>query len=140
MIENYKDFNIKKEEIEKIINIFNNNETILEFNRVGTRVKATIKNRKLVIDFGDSKSYKFKINDKYLETNIDKNSSSDKIIIMVLADSIAVKYGEVPKSVYPLFSDDTIFNYNLNNGINFTDLNDNYNVKISLNTYIKNRN
>lgn len=137
LLEDNKRFTSKKNEVQEIANIFNSNDTVKEFNKVGTVVKASLKGKKLVIKFGNSKNYIFKIYDNYLETSIDINNSSDKVITMILTDSIAIKYGAKEKETYELFNDNSILNYNLNKGIQFTKSGEKYNVKISLNTYVK---
>ena len=137
LLENNKNFTSKKNEVQQIADIFNSNDTIEEYNKIGTEVKAVIKGKKLVIKFGENKDYTFRIYDNYLETSIDLNSSSDKIIIMILTDSVAIKHGATPKSTYELFNNDSIYNYNFENGISFTKLKEKYKVKINLNTYVK---
>lgn len=56
---------------------------------------------------------------------------------MVLSDSIAVFYGETPTSTYNLFTTGDIYEYKLNKGIEYTDNNNKYNIKISIKNAIK---
>lgn len=137
LIEKNKQFSSNKDEINSILNIFNSNETIKEYEKVGTIVNASLKGRNIYINFGDYEDYTFKVFDDYLETNISKSDSIGKIMVMILSDSIAIKAGEEPQSVYPLFNDDTILDYTLDEGIQYTNDGLNYNIKISLVNHIK---
>lgn len=137
MIEKDKQLSSNKDEINKILEIFNSNETINEYKRVGTIVTATLKGRNININFGDYENYTFKVNNDYLETNVSKTDNIAKIIIMILSDSIAVKKGEEPQNVYSYFNEDIVYDYTLKDGIEYTADGLNYNVKISLINHIK---
>ena len=136
MIENDKKFDTNREEAQSIVDIFNNNETIKQYKNVGSNVDAKVKKRNIVVSFNES-NYAFKINDNYLETTISKDDSIGKIITMIMADSIAVKLGSVEKSTYEFFNQDTVYNMTLEQGILYTSIGTDYNIKLNLKTYIK---
>lgn len=136
MIENDKKFDTNREEAQSIVDIFNNNETIKQYKTVGSNVDAKVKKRNIVVSFNEN-NYAFKINDNYLETTISKNDSIGKIITMIMADSIAVKLGSVEKSTYEFFNQDTVYNMTLEQGILYTSIGTDYNIKLNLKTYIK---
>lgn len=136
MIENDKKFDTNREEAQSIVDIFNNNETIKQYKNVGSNVDAKVKKRNIVVSFNEN-NYVFKINDNYLETTISKDDSIGKIITMIMADSIAVKLGSVEKSTYEFFNQDTVYNMTLEQGILYTSIGTDYNIKLNLKTYIK---
>lgn len=136
MIENDKKFDTNREEAQSIVDIFNNNETIKQYKTVGSNVDAKVKKRNIVVSFNEN-NYAFKIKDNYLETTISKNDSIGKIITMIMADSIAVKLGSVEKSTYEFFNQDTVYNMTLEQGILYTSIGTDYNIKLNLKTYIK---
>lgn len=136
MIENDKKFDTNREEAQSIVDIFNNNETIKQYKTVGSNVEAKVKKRNIVVSFNEN-NYAFKIKDNYLETTISKNDSIGKIITMIMADSIAVKLGSVEKSTYEFFNQDTVYNMTLEQGILYTSIGTDYNIKLNLKTYIK---
>lgn len=136
MIENDKKFDTNREEAQSIVDIFNNNETIKQYKNVGSNVDAKVKKRNIVVSFNEN-NYAFKINDNYLETTISKDDSIGKIITMIMADSIAVKLGSVEKSTYEFFNQDTVYNMTLEQGILYTSIGTDYNIKLNLKTYIK---
>ena len=131
-----KKFDTNREEAQSIVDIFNNNETIKQYKNVGSNVDAKVKKRNIVVSFNES-NYAFKINDNYLETTISKDDSIGKIITMIMADSIAVKLGSVEKSTYEFFNQDTVYNMTLEQGILYTSIGTDYNIKLNLKTYIK---
>ena len=136
MIENDKKFDTNREEAQSIVDIFNNNETIKQYKNVGSNVDAKVKKRNIVVSFNEN-NYVFKLNDNYLETTISKDDSIGKIITMIMADSIAVKLGSVEKSTYEFFNQDTVYNMTLEQGILYTSIGTDYNIKLNLKTYIK---
>lgn len=136
MIENDKKFDTNRDEAQSIVDIFNNNETIKQYKTVGSNVEAKVKKRNIVVSFNEN-NYAFKIKDNYLETTISKNDSIGKIITMIMADSIAVKLGSVEKSTYEFFNQDTVYNMTLEQGILYTSIGTDYNIKLNLKTYIK---
>ena len=136
MIEKDKKFDTNREEAQSIVDIFNNNETIKQYKNVGSNVDAKVKKRNIVVSFNEN-NYVFKINDNYLETTISKDDSIGKIITMIMADSIAVKLGSVEKSTYEFFNQDTVYNMTLEQGILYTSIGTDYNIKLNLKTYIK---
>lgn len=136
MIENDKKFDTNRDEAQSIVDIFNNNETIKQYKTVGSNVEAKVKKRNIVVSFNEN-NYVFKIKDNYLETTISKNDSIGKIITMIMADSIAVKLGSVEKSTYEFFNQDTVYNMTLEQGILYTSIGTDYNIKLNLKTYIK---
>lgn len=125
--------------LDSIANIFNNNQTILEYQKTGVNVKASTASTTFDIVFGTEtkNTYKFNIEKDYVEINIDKNDNLASLAVMVLSDSIAVFYGETPTSTYNLFTTGDIYEYKLNEGIEYTDNNNKYNIKISIKNAIK---
>lgn len=125
--------------LDSIANIFNNNQTILEYQKTGVNVKASTASTTFNIVFGTEtkNTYKFNIEKDYVEIDIDKNDNLASLAVMVLSDSIAVFYGETPTSTYNLFTTGDIYEYKLNEGIEYTDNNNKYNIKISIKNAIK---
>lgn len=125
--------------LQNIANIFNTNQTILEYQENGIIVKAEIVSTTFNIKFDgiDSNTYKFDITKDYLEINLDKNDSLGNLAVMVLADSISVYYGETSMSTYNLFTTGDIYDFKLDQGILYTDNNNEYNVKIGIKNAIK---
>ncbi len=125
--------------LDNIANIFNNNQTILEYQKTGVNVKASTASTTFNIVFGTEtkNTYKFNIEKDYVEIDIDKNDNLASLAVMVLSDSIAVFYGETPTSTYNLFTTGDIYEYKLNEGIEYTDNNNKYNIKISIKNAIK---
>lgn len=125
--------------LDNIANIFNNNQTILEYQKTGLNVKASTASTTFNIVFGTEtkNTYKFNIEKDYVEIDIDKNDNLASLAVMVLSDSIAVFYGETPTSTYNLFTTGDIYEYKLNEGIEYTDNNNKYNIKISIKNAIK---
>jgi len=117
--------------LDNIANIFNNNQTILEYQKTGVNVKASTTSTtfNIVFDTGTKNTYKFNIERDYVEIDIDKDDNSASLAVMVLSDSIAVFYGETPTSTYNLFTTGDIYEYKLNKGIEYTDNNNKYNIK-----------
>lgn len=125
--------------LDSIANIFNNNQTILEYQKTGVNVKASTASTTFNIVFGTEtkNTYKFNIEKDYVEIDIDKDDNLASLAVMVLSDSIAVFYGETPTSTYNLFTTGDIYEYKLNEGIEYTDNNNKYNIKISIKNAIK---
>ena len=125
--------------LDNIANIFNNNQPILEYQKTGVNVKASTASTTFNIVFGTEtkNTYKFNIEKDYVEIDIDKNDNLASLAVMVLSDSIAVFYGETPTSTYNLFTTGDIYEYKLNEGIEYTDNNNKYNIKISIKNAIK---
>lgn len=125
--------------LDNIANIFNNNQTILEYQKTGVNVKASTASTTFNIVFGTEtkNTYKFDIEKDYVEIDIDKDDNLASLAVMVLSDSIAVFYGETPTSTYNLFTTGDIYEYKLNEGIEYTDNNNKYNIKISIKNAIK---
>lgn len=125
--------------LDNIANIFNNNQTILEYQKTGVNVKASTASTTFKIVFGTEtkNTYKFNIEKDYVEIDIDKDDNLASLAVMVLSDSIAVFYGETPTSTYNLFTTGDIYEYKLNEGIEYTDNNNKYNIKISIKNAIK---
>lgn len=125
--------------LDNIANIFNNNQTILEYQKTGVNVKASTGSTTFKIVFGTEtkNTYKFIIEKDYVEIDIDKDDNLASLAVMVLSDSIAVFYGETPTSTYNLFTTGDIYEYKLNEGIEYTDNNNKYNIKISIKNAIK---
>lgn len=125
--------------LDNIANIFNNNQTILEYQKTGVNVKASTASTTFNIVFGTEtkNTYKFNIEKDYVEIDIDKDDNLASLAVMVLSDSIAVFYGETPTSTYNLFTTGDIYEYKLNEGIEYTDNNNKYNIKISIKNAIK---
>lgn len=125
--------------LDNIANIFNNNQTILEYQKTGVNVKASTASTTFNIVFGTEtkNTYKFSIEKDYVEIDIDKDDNLASLAVMVLSDSIAVFYGETPTSTYNLFTSGDIYEYKLNEGIEYTDNNNKYNIKISIKNAIK---
>lgn len=140
IINSNKNFNNNKDKINKIITIFNNHSTIKEFSNISTNIEASLNNKKIIINYNDINSYKFTINNNYLETTINKNDSNAKIALMLLADSIAVYYGREEKTTFTYFTSDKVLSLELNDGISYKENNNKYIVKLNLNKYIKSDN
>ena len=134
--------NSRKDELESIIKIFENSKTVKNYESIDAKITAKFKGKNIRVTYNGAKieMYDFKLKDGYLETNIDKNDSVGRIIVMVLADAIAVNYGMPEESTFLIFNDDNILKYKLVDGIEYKLKNNNtYNVKINLDTYLVNK-
>lgn len=137
LINSNKEFNNNKKVLNEIIRDFNNHSTIKEFGAVNTKINASLKNKKIVINYNDIKKYKFNVKDNYLEITINKDDSDAKMIIMILADSIAIYKGQEEKSTFEYFITDKALLFNFEQGISYTLKNNKYVVKLNLNRYVK---
>ena len=139
-IYNNRILNTYNNSLEAITEIFNNSKTIRNYETVNTIIKAEVKGKKIIVtaDGVLKNEYVYKLKRGYLETTLENNDSLSKIILMVLADSIAVNKGQEREAIYPLFNNDTLLSYKLKDGIEYKKDNENYIVKLSLDYYIFN--
>ena len=137
-IYNNRIFNSRKDDLEKIIMIFENSKIIKNYHSIDTRINAELegKNIKITYDGADVKEYVFKLKDGYLETNINQNDSIGKIIVMVITDAIAINKGRNEESTYIVFNNNKMLDYKLEEGIEYKKIKDTFNVKINLDTYL----
>lgn len=131
LLENNKRFESTKNILTNITKVFNGNETVQKYNKIGNDVKAYVKNRSIYITF-QSDTYKFKLKDDYLEGKILRNNTTDEMITMLLTDSVYVTNGGVTENIYQLFTDQIIYSYKLNQGIEFITDAEYYVVKIKI--------
>lgn len=131
-LENNKRFDSTKNTLTNITKVFNGNETVQKYNKIGNNVKAKVKNRSIYITFQDD-TYKFKLKEDYLEGKISKNNTTDEMITMLLTDSIYVVNGGATGTIFQLFTDQIIYSYKLNQGIEFISNGEYYIVKIKIN-------
>lgn len=137
-IYNNRIFSSRKNELENITILFNNSKFIKNYDTIGTKIYSELKGKNIIVKYEsiEEKEYIFKLKNGYLETNIEKNDTIGKIIAMVITDSIAVNKGNIEGNTYPLFNDNTILNYKLNEGIEYNIKNNKYNIKINLDKYL----
>ena len=144
LIYNNKIFNENKNELKRIIEIFNNNNTIKDYSERKTYITATLDGKNINIKYSgvENKEYIYKSKSGYLETTINDTDTIGKIILMVITDSIAVNKGNIEGDSYKIFNDNSIYNYKLKDGIEFSQkMNNNSLVKINLKkSIIKNEN
>ncbi|MCI8330501.1 MAG: hypothetical protein HFE04_00195, partial [Bacilli bacterium] len=102
VIHNINSYQEKKNDLEKIVTIFNNNNTIKEYEKVDTKIKATIDGKNIIVNCKTvtNKEYIFTFKREHLETNIAKDDTLGRAIIMVLADSISVNKGNFEGDTY----------------------------------------
>lgn len=131
LLENNKKFESTKNILTNITKVFNGNETVQKYNKIGNNVKAYVKNRSIYITF-QSDTYRFKLKEDYLEGEILRNNERAEMITMLLTDSVYVTNGGVTENIYQLFTDQIIYSYKLNQGIEFTTEGEYYIVKIKI--------
>lgn len=142
LIYNNEIFNTRKDELNSIIKIFENSKIIKNYESIAAKITAELKGKNISITYNGAKkeTYSFKLKNGYLETNIEKNDSIGRIIVMVLTDSIAINKGRPEESTYIVFNDENILKYKLNDGIEYKLKNNNtYNIKINLDKYLINK-
>ncbi len=137
---NNRIINTYKNDVDNIITIFNNNETIQNYitRNININVDKKGKNIIVTVESVNIEKYKFELKQGYLETSYVKNDSFGKIITMIMADSVAVYKGLPKESVYPLFNNNEIYKYDFEEGISFETKKDKYLVKINLSSPIIN--
>ncbi len=142
IIYNNNIFDKQKDDLNRIIEIFNNNNTIVNYESIGTYIIASLdgKNIKIKYDGAEKKEYTYKLKNGYLETNLNPNDNIENVILMILADSIAVNKGNLEGDTYSLFNNNSLLNYNLKNGIEYTQKNNKYKVKLNINSPILSKN
>ncbi len=135
---NYQNFKNYEENLGRIVNIFNTNSNIINYEMVNTHIEAKLKGKKIIVTSSGTinEKYTFKFKNHYLETNIDTLDSFGRMIVMIVSDSVAVNKGGFEGDIYPLFSNDEILNYKLEDGISFETKGNNYKIKINLDDYI----
>ncbi len=134
IIYNVNSFNDNESDLKRIISIFNNNTTIKDYEKVDTKIEATLKGKNIIVEVKSTtdKVYKFNFKRNYLETNIEKDDSIGNIIVMVLADSISVNHGGFEGDTYNSFTNQSVYNYTLDQGIEYNEKNSKYRIKINL--------
>ena len=139
VIHNINSYQEKKNDLEKIVTIFNNNNTIKEYEKVDTKINAAIDGKNIIVNCKTvtNKEYIFTFKREHLEINIAKDDTLGRAIIMVLADSISVNKGNFEGDTYNTFTDNKVDNYTLEDGIEFKNTNDRQTVKISLENPVK---
>lgn len=139
VIYNNNEFKDKEDDLERIVNIFNNNSTIKEYEKFDTKIKASLKGKKIIIEYkaATTKTYTFNFKRKYLETNIETNDTIGKVIVMAIADSISVNKGGFEGDIYELFTNENIYKYTLTEGIEYINKGDRYIIKINLENSIE---
>ena len=139
VLHNINSYKEKEKDLERIVTLFNNNSTIKDYEKVDTKIKASIEGKNIIIDCKTvtDKEYIFTFKRSYLETNIAKDDTLGRVIIMVLSDSISVNKGNFEGDTYDMFTNNIVDDYKLKDGIEFNDKNDRQTVKISLETSVK---
>lgn len=134
VVYNIKSFNDSESDLKRIIEIFNDNQTIKDYEKVDTKINASLKGKNIIVEvkMATTKTYKFNFKRDYLETNIETDDSLGNVIVMVLADSISVNKGGFEGDTYNSFTTKEIYEYTLDEGIEYKTLNDREQIKISL--------
>lgn len=133
-------FESNKDDLNRIVEIFNNSQTVKEYTDRKIYVTASLdgKNIKIKYPGSESKEYTYKLKNGYIETTYNENDSIARVMLMILTDSIAVNKGNMEKETYKYFNDNSIYNYKLKDGIEFSLKNNTYKVKINIKNTIKN--
>ena len=143
IIRENKIYNEYKNELSILSKNFNQNEIIENYKQVNNEITSKIKDKKIIITSKsiETTEYVFKLKNGYISTEIDKNDTFGKTIVMAIADSIAVNKGLPMGSTYSIFNDNTVLQYKLNDGIEYKNKKDSYIINISLiNPIINNNN
>jgi len=115
LVYNINSFKDKENDLNKIVEIFNSNQTIKEYEKVDTTIKASLKGKNIIVEHSaaTTKTYTFKFKRNYLETNIEKDDTIGRVILMVIADSIAVNKGSFEGNTYNFFTNGDVDNFTL---------------------------
>ena len=131
-------FKNRETDLKNIVEVFNNTKVIKNYESVNTSIIARLdgKNIKISYEGVEIKEYKYKLKNGYLQTELENNDAIGKIILMVLADSIAINKGQNEGEIYTLFNNDTVLTYKLSEGIEYKEK-DNYSIiKLNLDKHI----
>lgn len=131
-------FKNRETDLKNIVEVFNNTKVIKNYENVDTTITAQLdgKNIKILYEGVETKEYKYKLKNGYLQTEIKDNDSVGKIILMVLADSIGVTKGQNEGEIYTLFNNDTVLTYKLKDGIEYKNKDNSSIVKLNLDNHI----
>lgn len=135
LIYNNRIFNQRKNELTKIVNLFNETNIIKKYNSFGINIEAHLEEKNIIVTYNENEIiYEFKGN--YLETEMPYNSDIIFNTTMAMADSIAAYYGNDKDYVNEYFTSNQVYTLTLDQGIKFTQKDGYYNIKISLTNYI----
>ena len=81
---NNKTFGLKKAELEKIVDIFNNNKRIEDYKKIDTDITASLKGRKIVVTYEsvNTKEYVFNFKKDCLVVDLEQSDSIGRFILM----------------------------------------------------------
>lgn len=131
-------FKNRETDLKNIVEVFNNTKVIKNYESVNTNIIAKLdgKNIKVSYEGVEIKEYKYKLKNGYLQTELEDNDAVGKIILMVLADSIAINKGQNEGEIYTLFNNNTVLTYKLKDGIEYKNKNNSSVIKLNLDNYI----
>lgn len=131
-------FKDRETDLKNIVEVFNNTKVIKNYENVNTSIIARLdgKNIKILYEGVETKEYKYKLKNGYLQTELDDNDAIGKIILMVLADSIAINKGQNEGEIYTLFNNDTVLAYKLSEGIEYKEKDNSSIIKLNLDKHI----
>lgn len=136
IINNNTIFKGQSDKFNKIIENFNNSTLLRDYKTREINIKARLKGKNIVVNYEgmQSKTFKFINKEKYLEVKYSKDDNFGYIIVMLMTDSISEYYNQQDEIVYPLFNNQEVMNYTLKDGIEITTKDNDYIVKINLDT------
>ena len=136
IIKNNTIFKGQSDKFNKIIENFNNSTLLRDYKTREINIKARLKGKNIVVNYEgmQSKTFKFINKENYLEVKYSKDDNFGYIIVMLMTDSISEYYNQQDEIVYPLFNNQEVMNYTLKDGIEITTKDNDYIVKINLDT------
>lgn len=135
LIYNNRIFNQRKSELNELVNLFNETNIIKKYNSFGININAKLEDKNIIVTYNENELiYEFKGN--YLEIDTPENSDIIYNITMAVADSIATYYGNNKDYVNEYFTNNQVYSFTLDDGIEFTPKDGQYKIKISLINYI----
>lgn len=123
-----------KEKLQKIIEIFNKHEKLIEYKKIGTEINAKLKGKKIIILFGGAteKKYEYKLNRNVISNTFDENDVIGMNIFLIMADSVNISNGNTSKNIFELYKTNELIKYNITDGININTTNLKTKVKIDI--------
>lgn len=142
VITNNQLFKQRKNELESIINYYNNSKVLKDYRLRNVMVSATINKKDIIVTYeGVNKStYKYVLYDGYLKTEYGQNDDFGKVSLMLMADAISMYYGNAETDTYQIFNSNQLYDYTFDDGISVKLNKGKYIAKLNLNKALNTNN